>query len=293
MTTAPTVSAIVAVWGHVGGLVDCVRQLEAQLDGRDELIIVTGVSLPDDLKIFSNCRVVEGEASLLIPELWGIGIQNATKDLVAITTSHFLPNQDWLHEIREAHRQFDTPAIGGFIAPPNKAAGSMSNWATYFLRYSQYLSYLSTSAVDELAGDNAAYKRDKILEGDLVNGFWELDYHRQLLRQGEELIFVPTIGVVQNAGFGFWSFIRQRYQHGVKFGLVRRQGWGVVSRWMHILASPLIPLILLSKVLVRVLRSRRFLSAFFYSLPALFCFVLAWALGETVGYIWPTSRLPQ
>jgi hypothetical protein len=51
------------------------------------------------------------------------------------------------------------------------------------------------------------------------------------------------------------------------------------------MASPVIPIILLSKIAQYVGRDGRYIGQFFRCLPALLGLVVAWALGEASGYL--------
>ena len=60
----------------------------------------------------------------------------------------------------------------------------------------------------------------------------------------------------------------------------------------RVLLAPLIPFVFLAKIAGRIARSRRDFAAFLYSLPVLTVFVIAWALGETWGYLAPLPTIP-
>jgi len=55
-------------------------------------------------------------------------------------------------------------------------------------------------------------------------------------------------------------------------------------RIARVVTSPLIPAVLLAKILGRVVVSRRYFGRLLFSLPLLFVFVVAWTLGEVFGY---------
>ena len=161
------------------------------------------------------------------------------------------------------------------------------DWATYFTRYSAYLDRARDPEVLDLPGDNASYKR-AALEAHpecLRDGFWEQEFHRKIRSEGQRLTFLPEMRVRQHASFGFLPFVRQRLRHGRVFGRTRVRGRRPAFRALAAAASPLIPLVLLGRISLRVLRSRRDLGPFLLSLPVLCGFVLAWAAGEAAGYL--------
>lgn len=281
-----TVSIVVATRQNLDGLDACLESLEGQRHLAAEIIVVSTVRPAADQ---AGCppwvRWLYAEPEALIPQLWQKGIDGAQGDVVAITTAHFVPAADWVSQIRDAHGRLDSPAIGGAIDPPR--GGGAVDWATYFLRYSAYLSWHREETVTDLAGDNASYKRTALAahRGTLHDGFWEADVHRLMLAEGKTLIFAPTIRVTQRTSFGFSSFCRQRLHHGRTFGRARVRGCRLAERVVRVGSSPLTPLVFLAKILVRVARDRRDWGAFLYSLPVLVCFLSAWTVGEWWGYV--------
>jgi len=232
-------------------------------------------------------------SQVLIPHLWGEGLRRAKGDVVAITTSHFLPASEWIASLRAAHARLPAAALGGPIDPPR--GKHLVDWATYFLRYNAYLSYTREQAVHDLAGDNVSYKRAALeaYPGSLDNGFWELELHRVLLRTRQELVYVPEIRVRQQSSFGFRRFLSQRFQHGRQFGQSRFQGRPAFLRMAGVALAPLIPLVFLTKIVRNVVRSGRDKGPFVASSPVLVAFLLAWSLGEAWGYLSARDGIPS
>ena len=99
---------------------------------------------------FDWVQWLEPAGDALIPNLWSKGMAVASGEIVAITIGHFVPASDWLEQIRQAHRRLDSAGIGGPIDPPR--GGSAVDWATYFLRYSNYFKYEHEQTVTDIAG---------------------------------------------------------------------------------------------------------------------------------------------
>lgn len=280
------VSIIIAAWGDAAGLAECLGSLSAQRAHAREVIVVSTAPARADL-VASHPWVewVEADADRLIPHLWGIGMARARGGLIAITTAHFTPTPGWVEAIVEVHARLAAPAIGGPIDPPR--GGRAVDWATYFLRYSAYFGPDRERAVEDLAGDNASYKRSALAGHPEFarDGFWELDFHRGLRAEGHELVSVPAIRVAQRRSFGFGRFLRQRFEHGTQFGRARLRGRGALVRVVAAMAASLVPAIFLAKIVRRVARSGRDLGPFVVALPALLCFLAAWAMGEARGYL--------
>jgi hypothetical protein len=284
--TGPSVSVVVAAWQDTAGLVECLDALAPQQGDGTEVMVVSSAACPPELKDrLGGVAWVDAPGDLPIPGLWGLGMQRSSRDVVALTTAHFTPGPDWVPAIRRSHSRLDSPAIGGPIDPPR--GGGLVDWATYFMRYSAYARCDREEAREDLAGDNASYKRAAVLAHPelLRDGFWEQEFHRRFRRAGSTLTLVPEMRVRQRRSFGFLRFIRQRFQHGRQFGRTRMRGRGTWARAVHVLASPAVPALLLARISSRVLRNGRDLGRFTAALPIVGCFVLAWAAGEAAGYL--------
>lgn len=280
------VSIVIAVWHGVAALEACLGALAHQRDDATEVIVVSNRPFPPDVGAkHAWSKLIEAGSTLLIPDLWAIGIARSTHPIVAITTAHFVPAPTYLSALRRAHTRLDAAGIGGAIDP--RPDGDAVTWATYFLRYSAYIGWQSERRVDDFAGDNASYKRATLptapeLDG---QGFWEQQVHRTLIAAGHALAFVPDIRMTQWASFGFRAFCTQRFQHGREFGNERIQRAAASARLMRIATAPLIPLLILGRIAGRVMRSRRDLGPFLRSFPVIVAFALAWSFGEGIGYI--------
>jgi hypothetical protein len=280
------ISVVIAVGGDKAGLDDCLAALEHQVDKETEVIIVSTVDAPDGVaEKFPWAQWIKKAPACLIPALWGEGMSRATGKIVAITTAHFAMEPGWITTCKSAHNRLASPAIGGKINPP--LAGSLVEWATYFLRYNRFLKFERESDVTDLPGENVSYKRSALetCRETLRDGFWEMDFHRQLLADGKQITFVKGMAVTQRASFGFLPFIRQRFRHGLRFGQDRLAGRGLLVRAVFAIGAPLIPVVFYGKIVLRVFKSGDNIGQFLLVTPVIFMFLLAWATGEALGYI--------
>lgn len=264
----------------------CLEALAGQQDLNTQALVVSAVGpSPEIHREFPWVSWLVAPRNGLVPELWSFGLAQARNDVVAFTTTHFAPAPDWLSVIRQRHRCLEAAGVGGPIDPP-RGGGSLA-WATYFLRYSAYLDRDREGPAGDLAGDNAAYKRRALAPHAEVwaQGFWEQELHRRLLEEGQTLVWVPAMRVLQQGSFPVLAFLRGRFLHGMRFGRVRLRDRGWAVRATAILASPLIPVVFSFKIAARVLRSGRDRWSFVRCLPVLLSFVLAWSAGEALGYV--------
>lgn len=289
MTLAkPRISVVVASHNAQVSVQSCLKALETQKLEKDIEIIVVDNSTDGAAEIiqgrFPDIKLILKPPSMLIPELWGAGIRHSSGDIVAITTAHFVPKDDWITQILQAH-EASVPAIGGAIE--NDESADIVDWAVYFCRYTRYMLPFSARFAPEIAGDNASYKRACIdqYDGSWRNGFWESSVHAELKKAGVPLLLTPSIVVYHKRSFGFWSFMRERFRHGKHFGKWRGSHVSRLKRMLYLVASPLIPFVLLLRIIREVLRTGRHKMQFLLSSPVLQLFLFSWSLGEFVGYL--------
>ena len=285
MNPLPTVSVVVAARPEDGGPQACLEALGAQRDDAAEVVVVVSAGAAGAPSEFPWAAWLDGPPDAPVPRLWGQGLARAQGAVVAFTTTQFRPSADWLDALRRAHARLDAAGIGGPIdAPPT---GRAFDWAVFFLRYSAYLGHRHETYVPDLAGDNASYKRSALsaVGADRGGEFWEQEAHRKLLGSGRTLVFVPGMRVQQVGSPPALGFLRLRVRHGRRFGWERGRRHRTAWRVAALLASPLVPALLLGKVVGRVLRTRRHLGPLVRALPALAACTAAWGAGEALGYL--------
>lgn len=285
----PRLSVVVASQNAQASVGDCLRALEKQRNGGDLEIIVVDNSTDETADIvkreFPTVKFVAAAKSKLIPELWGIGINESAGDFVALTTSHFVPAATWTRAIIKAHELETHAGIGGAIE--NERRAGLVSWAIYFCRYSPYMLPFGETRVEDFAADNASYKRRELQRvcDSMRDGFWETFVHQEMVKKQMSLVKSPEIVVYHQKSFSFWGFIKQRFWHGRQFGGARAAKISSRRRLILILLSPLIPVLYLFRITRRVFAKKRNIGKFLLSLPILILFLLSWSVGELSGYL--------
>lgn len=219
----------------------------------------------------------------LVPMLWSEGIKRARGKAVALTTAQFVPDPQWIYHLQAA--DLDRWAgVGGAI--DNDPGSSARNWAIFFLRYSAFAPPLSAGETEEIAADNAIYDRAAIMENPdlLKEGFWEPSFHRRFRAAGRKLSIDPELLVVHHGTVRAASFARQRYLHGISYGTERAERSGAGRKLAFLLASPIVPFVLLGRIVSRIANKPKYRSKLVPAFPWLVWFTLAWAAGEALGY---------
>lgn len=289
VSAKPKLSVVIASQNAIGSARECLRAIEIQRAGKEIEIIAVDNSTDGTTDViareFPGVKLVKSSKDKLIPELWGIGINDSAGVLIALTTAHFVPSENWIAEILKAHES-EYAGVGGAVE--NDENADLVSWAIYFCRYSRYMPpFARQENVDDFAADNASYKRAELerIQDVTRGGFWEVFVHGQMRRNKMRLILTPNIVVYHRKSFTFKDFIKQRFLHGKQFGAARAISIPVIKRAMLILLSPLIPLVYLFRISRRVAARKRNIGKYLLSLPILFLFLVSWSAGEFSGYL--------
>ena len=222
-----------------------------------------------------------------LPALRAAALERAAGRYVAVTEDHCVPAPDWLEALAGAFRAAPpgTAAVGGCVE--NGACDTPLDWATFLCEYSGFLSPVAEGPTAALPGMNIAYERAALRDIDralLDGGFWETTVHPALLRSGRTLYSSNGIRLAHCKKFSFGLFVRQRYLYSRYFAGRRFAPRQRARRAAALAASPVLPLVLLFRVL-RHLRAKRRLGGELVScLPYLVPFLAVWAWGEMAGY---------
>lgn len=233
---------------------------------------------------FSNCRFLACVDGRLIPEMWGDGIIQAKAKKVALSTAHCIPASDWVDKLLSADL-VQYPGVGGVIINDDSSNGL--DWAIYFLRYISYAPPQHSREINEIAADNALYRREDILEHQdlLEKGFWEPSFHSRFRQKNMTLYLSADLQVTHRNRYSLKQFFKQRLEHGKEFALARVNEISTFKRLVLIVLSPALPVLFLKKIIASIYRQGAYKSKLAKALPWLLLFLLAWGLGEARGYV--------
>lgn len=228
-------------------------------------------------------KLIEGRADALIPELWRDGILAAKGERVAILTAHCVPNNDWLSSVCTLDLDSHV-AYGGVIE--NCSTSDAVGRAIYLLRYGAVAPPQTARDVEEVAADNAVYRRSDILAcKDLLPlGFWEPSYHERFRIRGLKLALRPDLIATHFNTYKTSDFMRQRRRHGRAFGLARCENASLPLRIAMFATCPLSFFIFGTKLMKNMFRQNALHRNNLHALPLLFVFLASWSFGECCGY---------
>lgn len=284
---APALSVIVAVQHARQNLPEIVRALDCAAHPEVEFLFCytdADSDVPALLASEGSIRLVHGASGSLIPHLWRDGIVAARGEYVALTTAHCIPDGDWLDNLKLLDWN-GLAGIGGVIE--NHTESNACDWAVYLLRYVSFAPPQAARRVEEIAADNAVYRRTLIQQEAhlLQQGFWEPSFHARFRAAGASLALDPSLRVIHRNRYTASQFFGQRFAHGRAFGLARANSLPLIKRMLLVALSPLLPLVFLRKIVTAARRNPYTRSPLPRALPWLLFFLLGWGLGEARAYL--------
>ena len=292
-STDIVLSVVVACGDAQHGLSDALVALDASCRGLNaEIIVVFDVQHPVVIPESTAIPIVAIPiASLLVPLMWGRGVQDARGGTVALTTTQFRVAPEWAPTLLAALGDPNCGAVGGRMA----LAPGLPLWARalFLVRYSEHMGGEDRLDPREIAGESAAYRREEITHA-LPNpeeGFWEVAVHRRLRAQGKRLFYASHAIAYFTDTPRFSEIIANRVEHGAYYGKYRIQelGWSKVKA---IAVTPAVPLVLLWRIAGRIPRTPSSILRYLVALPHALVILTAWAIGEAQG-AWKAQRPPR
>jgi hypothetical protein len=287
-TDRPTVSVVVASNRERALLDACLASLLPQCARQGAELIVTRAASPNEVgalaRAMPQVRFVAAPRDATIPQLRGIGMAEATGDIVALTEDHCVAENHWL-EVIMRHAMEGADVVGGGMG--NAQRSRAVDWGAYFAEYGFFAPSRPDADGDAplLTGANVAYSRhvlDEVITW-ARRGEWENVAHDRLFARGSILRFARTAEIYQNKSYRFGAFCADRFEHGRDYARRRLVEEPYTNRWVHLAATPLLPLLLTGRV-ARAAGPTRW-ATFLRALPATLAFLTAWSVGEAWGYL--------
>ena len=284
----PELSVVIASVNGYPVVGECLRSLEQQTArARVEIILVDrmGDGTADRIEAeFPDVVVLRASADRTIPQLRSQGVRVARGAIIAITEDHIYAPPTWIEAMLDAHARF--PTVGGIGGPvSNRCTKKAVDWASFLCEYNEFLPPMVAAGNAPIPGMNSSYKRRAIEAcGDLFYlGLWETFLHPGLVKAGQELRLEPAVALEHNKSFGWVEFLSQRYYLARSYAGMRVANGRWWRRLAYTVASPALYPLLLVRIARRSVRkgyTRQLLRA----APGLLVFLLAWTIGEGVGY---------
>lgn len=289
MTQPAVISLVIAV---VDGDANLPAILQAIAEARPDTVEILFCVAGDPPALLdaegADWRVVRCPAGSLTPHLWRDGVLAATADRVMLTNTQCAPSAAWIRRLPQVDLDRYV-AVGGPI--DNAPEPNPVRWAVFFLRYLRFAPP-AAGEVTDVAADNAAYRRSEILRHpDLLEvGFWEPSFHERFLAAGLKMAMDPDLLLTYRGADRPGRFMGQRFAHGRAYGYARAKDAPLFRRLVLLAASPLVPLVLVARIMARTRGRPAYRARLPAALPWLLAFSAAWGAGEGLGYLRALGR---
>lgn len=282
-SSAERVSVVVASNAPASRLASCLGALEPQVDDAVEVLVHEATASPAGLRERFPWARFTTSPRALVPELWRDGFRAGSGDVVAFTIAQMIPEPDWIASIRRLLREHE--AVGGAIDPGRGLR--LGDWGEYFCRYARDMRPFPAHEDVDLPGDNVAFSRRRLEEiaPHLETGYWEPVAHPELRRNGVTLFQSPELVVRMGRSAGFAAFVRQRLEHGRRYGHQRGVHFSPARNLIGVVASPAVVVLTTARVLRRVFDRGRYRRQAVLALPAILAYNVTWAYAEARGHL--------
>jgi hypothetical protein len=217
-------------------------------------------------------------------ELRARGVACAHGDIVGLIEDVGRPDPLWCSEAVRVHG-LDYAAVGGAI---ENDVDRPLNWAVYFCDFGRYQNPLVEGPASFASDANITYKRHAL---DSVRPIWQRAFHEPdvnaaLLARDQRVGLSPRLIIHQHrTGLNASSALKERVIWARSYAANRSKMLGSLRRGAYLTLSLFLPIILLSRMTLNVIRKGRTVGAFVRALPLTACLTAAWAWGEMLGYL--------
>jgi len=286
---APELSVIVVALDGGANLERCLDALARQeaCPAMEVLVAVNAEAHRREMEQrYPRAQFVVPERRSTFAELRGAAVRRSRGRIVAITEDQCIPPAQWCANVVAAHASRPYAAIGGPV--DKQGEDSALNWAIYLRELGVgYMPPVEEGPSAQLTDCNVTYKRaalDRITDA-WAESFHEPRVHEALKRNGEPLWLSPALLTLQQRSFTLQRAVVERYEFGRLYGSMRVAGAPLARCMMMAAASVALPVLLVARVLLTVLRKRRHVGPCLRALPYLALFATVWAWGEFLGYL--------
>ncbi len=281
-------TVVVAAWTGQESLQRCLRSLLSQvLPGEDQIIVARNFAdeveepFTADFSTVSDLRFAHDTT---VPTLRAAGLAAANGNVVAFLEDHCICVPGWRDAIMAAH-DLPVDAVGG---PVELAPGGRPlDWAVYFYDYARFAPPLVSGPVYSLSGANMSFKNSFLagLGTVLQDGVMEVILEQESNRRGTATYMASGAVVIHAKQHSFVGAVVLAFALAQGYASRRVLGKGTLQRLVYSSVTPLLPLLLTVRIVAAILRTKRNVVRLTIALPWLVTLVVAWSLGEFVGYL--------
>jgi len=205
---------------------------------------------PAETETIGATTVVEAGTVVPLSRARALAIRRSSCPLVFIGETHSFPAPDCLELLMAAHSSGDYAVVIPMIenGNPEKAL----SWATLMLTYRHWIEPASRGEIDVVSTYNACFRRDVLLGfGDRLEAM--LDYGSgldvELRARGSRFLIEPAARLAHLNVAARNAWLPERFLAGRFWASTRSRRWPGARRAAYVLASPLIPFLIVGKAI--------------------------------------------
>ena len=288
---AEILDILVAASAVAGRLDECLAALEQELsEARDPIVAVTltvaraGNPPLDAARRFPHAHWLACDPGASLPALYGRALGETAGTWIAFLDSDCAIGEGWLKNALALCRSPGT-ICGGAVEPGRLKTPSA--WAAYFCDYGAFLPPLPPGAASALAGNNMLLRRSALEQAPAFAApqFWKSHYVHALAAQGVRSISAPGLLIRYEKNLPGRVWLRRRFDNGRCFAAMRLAGASRGQRLARVLATPLVPPIMLVRLLRDTWPRGRYRTELAGALPWIVSGLAVWAVGEGAGAV--------
>ena len=273
-STEPLLSVILAT-DTIGRVERVIESIAAQtIAKRIELILVTTSRIDESVReriaaALHSVKLLDVESIVPLSVARAKGVRVSAAPFIFIAETHAYPDPALAEKLIGALSGEWSLAVPGFR---NSNPQSGLSWAGFLSDYGAYSQNLEAGEIHRPPSHDAAFRRSVLLEfGDRLDKALTFgdELYTTLHARGQRCYFEPTAGIQHVNISRFGSFVRERYLSGVLVGGYRSERWSLQRRLVYALGSPLIPIVILSRIRKGVKEARQSHSLPAMTIPAL------------------------
>lgn len=277
-------SVIIAASDSMTAVERTVASLRAQVTPhRFEILVAAASDRLSRLEPEPGLRLVVAEPGTGVPRLRRLGLARACGTIAVFTEDSCVFEPGWINGWIHAFRP---PAVAAATGPVEPAMGNSAlDWAVFFCEYAPFLqaSHPQTASPARLAGNNFAARIAHGLGLDRPE-IQESDLHRTLSQSRAPIVEAEAALAWHVRRYSWREAFGDRLRFGLEFGRLRRSRH---SRWVNIaagLAGPAIFLVQAFRLARLMAHADRHRRRFLASLPITLGLLMAWSVGESLGW---------
>ena len=293
MNSPPSVTVAVVAITSARCLAICLEALQNQADAPPFDILVVFdpeiVGISELQKRYPHVRMLSDRRQRAPVELAARAIRECETQLILLTEDHCMPKPTWVRLLVDAQRS-DAGAVGGVVTCSSDA--SATDWAYYFTDYQRYVPPVADGPCSSLTICNVSYRRERLGEVGAIGAlrFEETGVNAELSQRFGPLWLVSDAEVTTQRHVRLRDALGERMSFGRQFACDRIRSAPLSRRAIYCLASLALPALMVFRLASKALRSPPLFGRFLRSFPHVVLLVLAWSLGEGLGYL--TRREP-